>query len=109
MKIVYQASLPLFLTWVSLVINILFRSQPNGNCQFGSAFLSSVGENSLDIFRVMAIVELHVNATFYDEHPDTLKSVYEKSQSIMDGKLFSSYLLLKNSVWTSTGSSRFQN
>ena len=40
--------------------------------------------------RVMAAAELHVNATYYAQHP-ALKSVYEKSQSVMGGKLFSSY------------------
>ena len=28
----------------------------------------------------MAVVELHVNATFYDQHLDALKSVYEKKR-----------------------------
>ena len=40
--------------------------------------------------RVIAAVELHVNATYYAQH-FALKSVYEKSQSVMGGKLFSSY------------------
>ena len=38
----------------------------------------------------MAAVELHVNATYYAQHP-ALKSVYWISQSVIDGKLFSSY------------------
>ena len=38
--------------------------------------------------RVMVAVELHLNAA-YTQHL-TLKSVYEKSQYIMGGKLFSS-------------------
>ena len=68
--------------------NILFRSMPNGNCLFSSASLSLVGENSLvHELREMAAVELHVNATYYARHP-ALKSVYEKSQSVMSGKLF---------------------
>ena len=33
----------------------------------------------------MAVVELHVNATFYDQHPDALKSLYKKMQSVMGG------------------------
>ena len=43
--------------------------------------------------KVMAAVELHVNATYYIQHT-ALKSVYEKSQSIMGGKLFSSYRIV---------------
>ena len=39
--------------------------------------------------RVMPVVELHVNATYYAQHP-ALKSVYGKSQLIIVGKLFSS-------------------
>ena len=38
----------------------------------------------------MAAVELHVNATHYAQHP-ALKSVYGKSQTVIGGKLFSSY------------------
>ena len=38
----------------------------------------------------MAAVELHVNATYYAQHP-ALKSVYGKCQSVIVGKLFSSY------------------
>ena len=71
--------------------NILFRSTPNRNCPFSSASLSLVGDNSLvHERRVMAAVELHVNSTYYAQHP-ALKSVYEKSQSAMGAKLFSSY------------------
>ena len=40
--------------------------------------------------RVMAAVELHVNATYYAQHP-ALKSVYGKCQSVIGGKLFSFY------------------
>ena len=53
-----------------------------------SASLSLIGDNSHDELRVMAAVELHVNATYYTGHP-ALKSVYEKSKSVMGGKLFS--------------------
>ena len=64
---------------------------PNRNYLFSSVFLSLVGDNSLvHELRVMAAVELHVNATYYAQHP-ALKPVYEKSQSVMGGKLFSSY------------------
>ena len=38
----------------------------------------------------MAAIELHVNATYHGQHP-ALKSVYGKSQSVIGGKLFSSY------------------
>ena len=41
----------------------------------------------------MAATELHVNATYYAQHP-TLKSVYEKSQSVIVGKLFATYRLV---------------
>ena len=52
-----------------------------------SAFLSLVADNSLvHKLRVMAAVELHLNAT-YAQHL-ALKSVYEKRQ--VGGKLFSS-------------------
>ena len=37
--------------------------------------------------RVMVTVELHVNATYYSQHP-VLKSVYGKSQSVIGHKLF---------------------
>ena len=74
--------------------NILFRSMSNGNCLFDSACLLLVGDNSLvHELKVMAAVELHVNATCYIQHT-ALKSVYEKSQSIMGGKLFSSYRIV---------------
>ena len=52
---------------------------------FVSASLSLVGDNSLvNELRVIAAVELHVNATYATY---ALKSVYEKSQSVMDVKL----------------------
>ena len=35
----------------------------------------------------MADVELHLHATYHVQHP-ALKSDFEKSQSVMDGKLF---------------------
>ena len=37
------------------------------------------------------VVKLHLNVTYYAQH-SALKSVDEKSQSVMDGKLFSSYM-----------------
>ena len=40
--------------------------------------------------RVMVTVELHVNATYYSQHP-VLKSVYGKSQSVIGHKLFPPY------------------
>ena len=48
-------------------------------------------------------VELHVDATYYVQHP-TLKSVHLRKKPISN-TLFS----LKDSVWTSTESSIFQN
>ena len=65
---------------------------PNESRQFSSASLSLAGHNSLmhELKVIIAAVELHVNATYYPEHP-ALKSVYEKSRSFMSGKLFSFY------------------
>ena len=55
--------------------NILFRSMLDGNCQFNSASLSLVEDNSpVQELRVMVAVELHVNATYYVQH-HALKSV----------------------------------
>ena len=49
------------------------------------------GDNSLvHELRLTAAVELYVNATCYAQHP-ALNSVYGKSQSVIAGKLFSSY------------------
>ena len=78
---VCQASLPLFLTRVSVVI-FCFRSMPNGNRLFSSESLSLVPDKWLvHKLRVMATVELHLNATYYAHHP-TLKSVYEKKTNM---------------------------
>ena len=41
----------------------------------------------------MAATGLHVNATYYAQHP-ALKSVYGKSQSVIVGKLFSTYRIV---------------
>ena len=38
----------------------------------------------------MEAIELHRNARYYEQHP-AIKSVYEKSQSVIGCKLFSSY------------------
>ena len=43
--------------------------------------------------RVMTAVELHVNTKYYSQYP-LLKSVYEKTQPVMSGELFSSYKTL---------------
>ena len=88
-KFVCQASLPSFLTWVNLA---MFGSMPNGNCLYSSASLSSVivwRDNPLvHELRVMAAVELRVNATYYTQHP-AFKSVYGKGLAVTDVKLFS--------------------
>ena len=42
--------------------------------------------------RVMVAIDLHVNATYYAQHP-ALKSVYGKSQPVIGGKLFSIYCI----------------
>ena len=88
-KIVYQASLLSFPSWVSLAI-FCFRSMSNGNFLFSSASIV-IGRRFTDAYelRVMAAVELYVNATYYAQHP-TLKLVYGKSQLVIVGKLFSS-------------------
>ena len=73
--------------------NILFRLMPNGNCLFNSASLSLLGDNSLvRELMVRAVVEQHVNATYYTRHL-VLKLVYfiRKSQSVMGRKLISFY------------------
>ena len=41
--------------------------------------------------RGMAVVELHVNATYYAQQHPTLESFYGKGQSVISGKLFSPY------------------
>ena len=73
--------------------NILFRSVPNGNGLFSSAYLSLVGNNpmvyELRVMAVTTVEELHVNETYHTQH-HVLKSVYGKSQSVVGGKLFSS-------------------
>ena len=62
-----------------------------------SAPLSLVGGNSLvHKLGVMAAVKLHLIAT-YTEHL-ALKSVYEKRQYIMRGKLFSSKIIFELSI-----------
>ena len=56
---------------------------------FSSASLSLVGDNSLvHEQRAMTAVALTTYCTWYP----VLKSVYEKSQSVMGGNLFSSFL-----------------
>ena len=87
-----MSSFSAFVTYLSKSGNILFRSVANGNFLFNSAsivierrYLTGGYE-----LRVMAAVELHVNATYYVQHP-TLKSLYGKSQPVIIGKLFSSY------------------
>ena len=73
----------------TLYDNILFRSIPNGNRLLSSASLSLVGDNSLVYeLRAMAAVELHA-MQLNGQHP-ALKSVYEKRQPVMGGKLSSS-------------------
>ena len=63
----------------------------NGNCLFSSASLLLIGDNSLlHELRVMAADVLHLIATYYVQHLQ-LKSVYEKSRSLMGDKLFFSY------------------
>ena len=61
--------------------NILLRSMLHE--LFSSAYVSLVGGNSLvHELTVKTAVELHVNKTYYSEHPP-LKSVYEKSLKVV--------------------------
>ena len=87
--------------------NILFRSMPNGNCLLSSGSLSLVGDNSpMHELRVIAAVELHVNATYYAQHP-AMKLVYGKNQSVIAGKSFPSNR--NRTEFELAVSSRFQN
>ena len=72
---------------------LVLRSLPNGNCLFGTAYFSLVGDNSLvHELGIMAGVELHLNAS-YARHP-ALKSLSEKIESVIGGKLFSFYRIV---------------
>ena len=72
-------------------INQEHNLMPNGNCLLSSASLLLVADNALvHELRVVAAVELHLNVTYYAQHP-ALKPVYEKSQYIMGDNLFFSY------------------
>ena len=86
-NILFQVSLPLFLTKVRLAI-FCFRSMINGNCWFSSASLSLVGKKSLvPELRVMGVaVELHVNATYCVQHL-AMKSVYLWTKPVICGNL----------------------
>ena len=90
--------------------NNLFRSMPNGNCLFSSS-LSLVGENSLvcmnlEWWQLLLVCWFWVTCKFnmFVQHP-ALKSVKEKSHSVMGGKLFSSYRtvfeLAQQGLWDS--------
>ena len=87
-KNVCQASLSSFLL---LAIFCLDQCQMKIACL---ASLSLVGDNSLaHKLTVMAAVKLHLNAT-YAQHL-ALKSIYEKRQCIMGGKLFSCRIMFE--------------
>ena len=84
-----------------LIYNILLRSISNTTIKlkfFVQLSINShwyLGDNSLvHELRVMAAVDLHVNATYYAQHP-ALKLVYVKSQPVIGGKLFSLYCMGK--------------
>ena len=79
-----------------LILNVfcLDPSLPNRNFQFSFASLSLVPDNSLNHeLRVIAALKRHLHATYYAQHP-ALKSVDDKSQLVVGGKLFSSYRTL---------------
>ena len=89
---------------LSKSVSILFRPLPNGNCQFSPQSSSLAGENWL-VHELIVIVanKPHLNTRYYAQHR-ALKSVYEKSQSLMGGKLFYSYRTvfeLVQSLWDS--------
>ena len=67
--------------------NILFRSMPNGNCQFSSVSLSLAGEITHWCMETddswLATCECNICQT------SALKSVYAKSQSVIGSNLFS--------------------
>ena len=89
-KIVCQTSLLLFLTWVSLVIfcSDQWLTEIVSSAQHQLSLVRRKLNGAYEL-RVIAAVELHVNATYYAQH-QTLKSVHGKSQSVIVGKLFSS-------------------
>ena len=60
--------------------NIFFRLMPNGDCLLRSTSLSWVEDNSL---KLIAGVKILLNATYYVQYP-AFRSVYEKSQSVID-------------------------
>ena len=63
---------------------------PNGNCLVSSTSFLLVGDNTLvHELRWMAAAVRHVKSTYYTRQP-VFKLVFEKSQSLMGGKLFSS-------------------
>ena len=101
-KNICQASLPLFLLLLLEAIFCLDQCQRQSKWKLPvqqlSIFVTGRGGNSMTHkHRVMAAaVKLHLNAT-YAQHL-ALKSVYEKRQYVMGGKLFS----VKDNVWTIT-------
>ena len=87
-KIVCQTSLLLFLTWVSLVIfcSDQWLTEIVSSAQHQLSLVRRKLNGAYEL-RVIAAVELHVNATYHPQH-QTLKSVNGKSQSVIVGKLF---------------------
>ena len=95
-NIIYCQTVHIFGSFTSLSSFLLLATfcLDQCHCLFSSASLSLVGDNLLvHELRVMATVELHLNET-YDQHV-ALKSVNEKSQYKMRGKLFSSRTLFE--------------
>ena len=86
-----QAPLPFFLTWVSLAVFFLDQYQMKLSVQLSTIVIVRRDNSLAHKLSVMAAVELHVNATYYAQH-SAHKSLYRKSQSVIAGKLFSSYM-----------------
>ena len=83
LKIVCQASLPSFLTWVNLAIFCLDQSQMIVSYSTQHQFHWYLGDNwLLHKLSVMAAVDLRVMQDIYTQHP-ALKSGYGKSQPVV--------------------------
>ena len=91
----FEKCIPGFSAFILTTDNIFFRSMPNGNWLFSSAYLSLTGENLLLVheLRVMAAVEPHLYAPCAKHL--ALKSVYGKSHYIKSGKLFLSRVVFE--------------
>ena len=95
-----------FVLYFSKSGNILFRWLPKKEKLSFQLTIIAIGRRDKSLvheLRVMAAVELHVNATYYAQQHPVLESFYGKDQSVISGKLFSSYktVLSRGSSWDS--------